>query len=242
MSRYLISTYFKTYSNASTIPALFPLASFFLASFFLMFSSLSYSATAYISDELTVPLRSGPSGAHRILHRGLPSGTNLEVIGANEEAGFTQIRTSRGTEGWLRTQYLVSQPIAKVQLVQAQRRIATLEKSVTTTRAEIRQLKSTASDQQNANAAGSAKIGTLQKDLERIQKLSASAVETHEKNLQLTETNTRLRDELDDVAEARDILADNEANQGIMLGAGLILLGLIAGVLIKARPQRSAWS
>ncbi|MGK0260688.1 MAG: hypothetical protein ACI96M_004140, partial [Candidatus Azotimanducaceae bacterium] len=45
-----------------------------------------------------------------------------------------------------------------------------------------------------------------------------------------------------DVAEARDMLADNEANEGIMLGAGLILLGLIAGVLIKARPQRSAWS
>ena len=41
----------------------------------------TWAATAYISDELTVPLRSGPSGGHRILHRGLPSGTVLEVIG-----------------------------------------------------------------------------------------------------------------------------------------------------------------
>lgn len=232
MSQHLISNSFK----ASTHLA------FLLTMFLLTLPSLSHSETVYISDELTVPLRSGPSGAHRILHNGLSSGTNLEVIGVDEDAGFTQIRTTRGTDGWVRSQYLVSQPIAKVQLAQAQRRIATLEKSLGTTRAEIRELKSTTNAQQNANAAGSAKIGTLEKDLQHIQKLSASAVETHEQNLQLTETNTRLRDELDDVAEARDMLADNEANEGIMLGAGLILLGLIAGVLIKARPQRSAWS
>ena len=58
----------------------------------------------------------------------------------------------------------------------------------------------------------------------------------------LKEVNARLRDELDDVSEERNLLLDNETNEGIMLGAGLIFLGLIAGVLIKARPQRSAWS
>lgn len=53
------------------------------------------AATVYISDELTVPLRSGPSGGHRIIHRGLPSGTQMEILDVNEEAGFTRIRTAR---------------------------------------------------------------------------------------------------------------------------------------------------
>ena len=50
----------------------------------------------YISDVLTVPLRSGPSTAHRILHRGLPSGTQLTILAVDEEAGFTQVRTASG--------------------------------------------------------------------------------------------------------------------------------------------------
>ncbi|MBA3614153.1 MAG: hypothetical protein H0W49_14835, partial [Nitrospirales bacterium] len=53
----------------------------------------------YISDVVTVPLRSGPTTAHRILHRGLPSGTQLTILGTDEEAGFTQVRTNDGMEG-----------------------------------------------------------------------------------------------------------------------------------------------
>ena len=41
----------------------------------------------YISDELRVPLRAGPSGEHRILHWGLPSGMTLEVLSEDEAAG-----------------------------------------------------------------------------------------------------------------------------------------------------------
>ena len=66
----------------------------------------------YVSDNLTVPLRSGPSNGHRILHRGLPSGTRLTVLGEDADAGFINIRTDRGTEGWIPTQYLVAEPIA----------------------------------------------------------------------------------------------------------------------------------
>ena len=72
--------------------------------------------TMYISDSLTVPLRSGPSNSHRILHRGLASGTTMEVLERDEEAGFAHIRTERGTEGWLPMQYLVSEPIARDRL------------------------------------------------------------------------------------------------------------------------------
>ena len=82
--------------------------------------------TAYISDNLTVPLRSGPSNANRILHRGLPSGTRLEILARDSDSGFVQIRTDRGTEGWLPAQYLVDEPIARDRLVAANRRIQEL--------------------------------------------------------------------------------------------------------------------
>ena len=65
----------------------------------LMVNAVASAATLYISDELTVPLRRGPTNGHRIIHAALPSGTALEVLGEDKANGFTQVRTTNGTEG-----------------------------------------------------------------------------------------------------------------------------------------------
>ncbi len=208
-----------------------------------LISTGSVSAeSAYISDELTVPLRSGPSGQHRIVYAALPSGTQLEILSVNEDAGFSQIRTARGTEGWVRSQYLVSSPIAKQRLAAAQREIANLKQRLANTNEKVSALNETSRAQQSSNQASSAQIEKLQNELDALKAISDGAVATHEENLKLKEMTARLQDELDDLSEERDLLESNASNEGIMLGAGFILLGLLAGVLIKARPQRSAWS
>lgn len=200
------------------------------------------AATVYISDELTVPLRSGPSGQHRILHRGLPSGTQMEVIGVDEDAGFTQIRTVRGTEGWIRTQYLVTEPIAKARLAAAIRNEQNARKALAKEKERVASLSQDNKNQDSTNSANQKRISQLEKELSEIKTLSASAIQTHAENQKLTEINTRLQDELDDIAEIRAQLEDNNRNEALMIGGGLLLLGLLAGVMIKARPQRSAWN
>ena len=205
-------------------------------------SSAVRAQTVYISDELTVPLRSGPSGQHRILHQGLPSGTVMEKIGEDADAGFTQIRTQRGTEGWIRSQYLVSEPIARVQLQRAQAQLTRLREQLNSVQEENSQLNQSNNSAQNADQQNRARIAELEEELSEIKRVSASALETAQENKLLNETNIRLRDELDDLAEAYDRVEANAQNQALMIGAGLIFIGLIAGVLIKARPQRSAWS
>ncbi|HSN71639.1 MAG TPA: TIGR04211 family SH3 domain-containing protein, partial [Steroidobacteraceae bacterium] len=96
-----------------------------------------YAETVFISDVLTVPLRSGPSLRHKILHAGLPSGTRLETLTEDPESGFTQVRLSDGTEGWVRSQYLTSDPIAKVQLAAANREIDNLRTQLESTRENL---------------------------------------------------------------------------------------------------------
>ncbi len=218
------------------------MASPIVAALLLLAAAPAPAETLYISDELTVPLRSGPSGGHRILHRGLPSGTRLESLAVDEAAGFTQIRTERGTEGWIRTQYLVREPIAKLRLAAAQTEANRARRELASARERISELTNSNQQQSSANNRGQARIAALEEELAELKRISADAIETHENNLQLTEANERLRDELDDLAEANVRLEDNAWNQALMIGAGLIFLGLIAGVLIKARPQRSAWN
>src|ERR1043165_7090558 len=87
----------------------------------------AFAATMYITDELTVPLRRGPSNGHKIINAALPSGLALEVLGEDSAPGFTQVRTPNGTEGWLPTQYLIGQPVAKERLAAATKRVESLE-------------------------------------------------------------------------------------------------------------------
>ncbi len=210
-----------------------------------IFSTTALTATsnaAYISDELTVPLRSGPSGGHRILHQGLPSGTKLDVLKVDDASGFSQIRTARGTEGWIRSQYVVTQPIAKLRLAQAISKGDRLQNELSNLRKQNTSLTKSGQDEKTSNQQNQSQIKNLEAELADLKQISAGAIAQHAQNQKLTETNTRLQDELDDIAEERDRFEDNAQNQAIMIGAGLILLGLFAGVLIKSRPQRSAWN
>lgn len=200
------------------------------------------AATRYISDELTVPVRSGPSGGHRIVHRGLASGTSMEVLGVDEDAGFTHIRTRGGTDGWVRTQYLVSEPIAKHKLAAAQRDMKRAQDALTKEKERVKELTQTTRSQSNTNTSSQQKIKSLEAELAEIKRISAGAIEAHDSNQKLQEVNARLQEELDDLAESHARLQDDSDNDMLMIGGGLILLGLLAGAAIKARPQRSAWS
>jgi SH3 domain protein len=200
------------------------------------------SSTVYISDQLTVPLRSGPSNAHRILHRGLPSGTRMEVMSVDEQAGFTQIRTNRGTEGWIRSQYLVSQPIARDRLREAQADMQRLTQRIAKLSEQLASARSTGtSSQSSANSLAKDKK-RLEIELSEVKRVSAGALAEHQENLQLESLNARLRAEVDDLVAETRRLESNLQERWMMIGGGLVFAGLVAGFAIKTRPRRSGWS
>ncbi len=207
----------------------------------LLCGALSGAAeTLYVSDEFRVPLRSGPSGEHRILHYGLPSGTKLEVLEVDADAGFTHVRLPGGTEGWLPNQYLVGEPIAKIRLTEAEERIEALEgllegNEAATTLADNREL-------EQANAELLDRNETLADELEGIKQASQEGLALYEANQDLVRLNTNLRAEVDDLLAQRDGLEENVERQWMLIGAGLVLIGLMLGVAIKSRPRRNAWS
>ena len=205
-----------------------------------LFSSPSLAETAWISDEFTVPLRSGPSNEHRILHRGLPSGTQLDVLGT--ESDYTHVRTQSGLEGWINTQYLVKEPIARIQLVAANNRIQALDKQLAQRGETLAELKSTSSEAASTGDRLAAQVSQLEAELAEVKQVSADALEEHARNQELTSLNARLRAEVDDLTEESQRLENNTEQRWLVIGGGLVLGGLLAGVAIKARPRRSGWS
>ena len=202
----------------------------------------SAAETLYISDKLTVPVRSGPSSGHRIIHRGLPSGTRLEVVERDEGSGFIHVRTQRGTDGWVREQYLTTEPIARERLVTANARIARLESELGDIKGNASDLRASRDQSESANEQLSKQLKQAQAELAEVKRVSAGALEEHARNEELVALNARLRAEVDDLVAETQTLRDNIQQRWMVIGAMLVLAGLVAGVVIKARPRRSGWS
>jgi SH3 domain protein len=199
------------------------------------------AATLYISDELTVPLRRGPSNQHRILHAGLPSGMALEVISEDRAAGFTQVRTPNGTEGWLPTQYLVGQPVAKDRLAAANRRIEALEAQLKSLRENYTEVRGARTQVESRAGELSKQTEKLQAELAEIRRVSATSIANYEENKQLKSENQALTQQSTQLTERVRQLERNVTLKWFLAGGGLVLVGLVIGAVIKSRPKRSAW-
>ena len=198
--------------------------------------------TAWVSDEFTVPVRSGPSDGHRIVHRGLPSGTELEVLGVNTAAEYTHIRAAGGVEGWISSQYLVKQPVARIQLVTANNRIQALERQLAQRGEALTELKSTSSEAASNGDRLAAQVAKLEAELADVKQVSAGALAEHTRSEELASLNARLRAEVDDLTDESQRLESNTEQRWLLIGGALVIGGMLAGVAIKARPRRSGWS
>jgi SH3 domain protein len=208
----------------------------------LLSALAAHSATLYISDELTVPLRRGPSNGHKIVNAALPSGTALEILGEDKSAGFTQVRTAGGTEGWVPTQYLTSEPAARDRLAAATKRVQTLEAELKSIRDNFQETRSARNDAEKRSTTLDKQTQQLQTELAEIRRVSANSVAHFEENKQLKIQNGDMQGQITQLTENVRRL-ERGTNLKMLLGGGaLVLLGLAFGAWIKSRPKRSTWA
>jgi len=204
--------------------------------------TLVLAETRYISDELTVPLRRGPTTGHKIINAGLPSGTPLEIIGEDKSAGFTEVRMQNGTEGWLPTQYLSAEPIARDRLAAATKRIETLTAELGNTRQGMKEEKSARSNAEGTTNDLSKQVKQLQTELSDIRRVSANAVAMYEENKSLKAQTEQLQQTVTSQTEQIKSLNSSELEIWLLTGGGLVALGLVCGIVIKSRPKsRGGW-
>lgn len=191
--------------------------------------------TMYIRDILYVPLRGGQSSEHRILHRGLPSGTKVERMEINEDTGYSRIRTDQGLEGWLQTQYLVDEPIASEKLASVTARLEELEARHQQALLRLRQASETNVTMGDTTATLQEKNEALANEIEEITALAANVIAIDEENKQLNEERDGLLAEIQQLNETNESLLDDDAQHWFLRGAGTILLGLLFGLWVGRR-------
>lgn len=200
----------------------------------------------YVRDNLYVPLRGGQSSEHRILHRGLRSGTELERLETNEDSGYTRVRTEGGLEGWLQTQYLVEEPIAAMQLDSMKAQLDQLEAEHQQTLLRLRELRET-NEALNASQGNlNSEKAQLAAELEKVTALSSNVIAINEENKQLNDDRETLLDEIARLNKDNDEMSSDRAQDWFLRGAGTVLLGLLFGVWIGRRiyqrRNNSGWA
>ncbi len=193
----------------------------------------------YISDVVTVPLRSGPTNAHRIIHRGLPSGTQLTILAIDEEAGFTQVRTTDGMEGWVTSQYLIGEPIARVKLAAAEKRLQSLKAEIDKEREGRVSIQAEHKETDANNRTLNSQVQSLSKELTELKRISGDSINEHARNIELVQQNTRLAAQFEEQSNKARQLEENLQLKWLLYGGALVLIGLLIGVVLKARPRQT---
>ncbi len=199
--------------------------------------------TRYITDQLHVPMRSGKGNEFRILHSGLPSGTKLALLEDAPDEGWSRVRTPSGEEGWVRRQYLVSEPVAEIKLQKAEADLARFE--AMDLGGEVRRLEGENQKLSNALTAEQEKSQQLAKELKELKALSADAVTLNQRHQKLLHQHELLKQE-QVMAEAEiQRLSGSESQKWYMYGALSVGLGAILAMIaphFRPRRRRSEWA
>lgn len=211
----------------------------------VLLASTAAAETMYIDDTLLVPLRSGEGTGFRIVHKGLPSGTAVEIIEENKESGYSQVKTASGIEGFLPSRYLSKEPIARDKLIQAEQALSSLRAQNKDLTEKLNTLQSSYKELESKHSETSKSLSSNSDELARVKAISADALNLDRSNRDLRNSNEELRNQLEllEVENAR--LKDKSESNMMLIGGGLVLLGIILALIIpllKPTKKNDSWA
>jgi SH3 domain protein len=214
-----------------------------LAALAFLAAGIVHGQTLYVSDELIITMRTGPSTQNAIV-RNLPAGTRVEVLDDSPAAGYVRVRAlDRGTEGWVLMQYLVAEPIARDRLASAQQRLSQANARVGELEQKVAAVGSELEETQQQLARAQQAGSKAASELEDIKKTSANAVALKEQNESLRRRVSELDLERERLATENAGLESRAQREWFVIGAAVLLAGIIVGLVLPTlrRKRRSSW-
>ena len=214
-----------------------------LTSVFMLPAMQAWSETRYVSDELSIPMRTGASSKHRIVY--FPkSGTPLTVKETSDDGNFVRVSSSGGKEGWVETQYLMKQASAR-------NRIVSVSKKLEQSRAQVKELRKKLSEIESQNKELGTQVKTSQREIksqessmEKLKRISANPVALANKNKSLEVQLSKLTSSNAMLTEENEELTNESTQDWFILGAAVSLGSLLFGLLITRinwKRKRHSW-
>lgn len=199
------------------------------------------NATRYITENFEADVRSGKTIQHRIV-RMARSGEPVRLL--REEDGYSLIRFTNGTEGWILSRFLQEQPHSRELLAQVQAELDEIRSMADDQPGQIAQLldirKSLESEVEQLNS----KNIELENRLQEVLDVANQPLQIHAQNTQLRESLLEARNAADEYRRQLEVLRADSKRMWFLSGAlvsiGSLLLGLLLAKL-KKRRRSNEW-
>ena len=211
----------------------------------LFHAGVALAATRYVSDELRITMRSGPSTQNQII-KVLESGDRLELLKENDvnQRKYSLVRTSSGKEGWVLSQYLTAAPVARTQLESIRKKMTRLEESNKQLKQELADLKSQSSKTSTENSTLEKTLAETSAELQHIKEISSRALQLDKENKRLGLQVAELKNEYNLSKTENKALKDRTDREWFIKGAIVVIGSILFGIIltrIRWQKRRSSW-
>jgi SH3 domain protein len=204
---------------------------------FIFFTVSVQAETMYVSDNLSVTVRTGQGATHKIIAI-IKSGQKVEVLEKGDQ--WSLVRLQNDKEGWVLTRYLINDIPKGIQLVALQTKYTDVTAQAEALIEENNRLKSDNKKLSSALAENQKAYNNLQGDYESLKADSAGFLElksNYEKaSIQLSK-QTKKAKELEKQVEKLQLY---QYIKWFLAGSGVLLVGFIFGFSSKRQRRQSS--
>lgn len=198
--------------------------------------------TGYISDVLVVTVRDQKGNNYNVLET-LISNSPVEII--DEDKVYVRVRTPKGTEGYIRKQYISREIPKNIQIKKLNSEVAKLKQQLQeTTEHSSRNILTADQQKQDLEqltkqlTETESKLAEVTTAYELLQQDSGHVVSLKSENEQLHQENQQINSELSILREENQNFHRSNMIQWFLAGGGVFFGGWLVGK-ISRRKQRS---
>lgn len=187
--------------------------------------------TRWVSDQFEVMLRTGPS-TNNAIQLMVDSGTELEVLETDSSTGYSRVRTNGGTEGWVLTRYLMSEPSAREQLRSLTQQLTDAASEGSSMGAQLAAIRAEMDEATRRIRTLEREKSALQSELDAVTRKAANtlAIDQQNQSLQQQLTDTEIRVGI--LEQENEQLASESTRNWFITGALVLFGGVILGLIL----------
>ncbi len=199
----------------------------------LISTHLSARNIQYVSDELTIPMRTGDTNSHKIL-KFLKSGQAVDILEVNEDKTRARIVLveDESKTGWVETSMLMALPSAREQLKRLKNKNQSLKAAGGALKKDLGDASTRNAELLNVQRQLEKKNQALQNTLARLRASSAEPIRIAEENEALEKQLAKEQAKNESLRQENAFLSDQNIKRWFMIGALVSIGSLILGLLI----------
>ena len=158
------------------------------------------------------------------------SGTRLEVLERDAESGYTRVRTQGGTDGWVLTRYLMTEPSAREQLERLTGQLTNANSRGSSLDSQLNAIRSEYDSAKQQIATLEREKTAAETELAEIKRTAANVLAISDQNKTLMDQLTAAQIRGDTLEQENRQLASQTTRYWFMAGGLVLLVGFLLGI------------